>query len=117
MVSAADQVAANAAAKVVDPVGGEFAFTVGLLAKASPDTKTTNDYYVCNWQLEDGELEALQTQFIKAGIAAQVKVHTLDKIDPASARPTFDEVKTIENVKQPPSKTDGGVKSGAVNPK
>ena len=109
MVAVADQVAANAAAKVVDQVGGEFAFTSGLLAKASPDTKPTFDYYVCNWQFEDGELAALQAEFTKAGIAA--KVHTLDKIDPASARPTFDEVKTIVNVKLPPSKTE------AVKPK
>jgi hypothetical protein len=103
VIPAAILAEANTAAKVVDTVGGEHTFRVGLLANASPDDKATFDHYICNWQFENDERAAFQTECEKAGIWDQMKVHDLDAPDPKVARPTKAEVLATEQIKEKPS--------------
>lgn len=103
VIPAAQQVLANAAAKVIDPAGGEKTFTVGMLANTSPNNQTTPDYYICDWQFESGELALLTAELGKAGILTLVKIHELDNPDPALGRPTKTQVMRTEQIKDCPS--------------
>ena len=89
---------ANEAAHEINPEGGDN-FTVRLLDKLSLDSKVTPDYYVCNWQFENNERATFEAACKLRGIWSQIKVHDLDDPDPAIAKPTFETVKTTENVK------------------
>lgn len=89
---------ANEAAHEINPEGGDN-FSVGLLDNASLDSKATPDYYVCNWQFEGDERVQFEAGCTAKGIWAQVKIHDLDAPDPAIAKPTFETVKTTDNVK------------------
>ena len=79
--------------------GGIGTFTVPLLANISLDSKTTPDFRACNWQFEGDERAAFELACKARGIWALVKIHDLDVPDPAIAKPSFDAVKTTENVK------------------
>jgi hypothetical protein len=111
VIPAAILAEANAAAKVVDTIGGERTFRVGLLDQVSADTKPTFDYYICNWQFENDERAAFQSECEKAGIWDQMKVHDLDVPDPAIARPTKGEVLATEQVKEKPSQIGAEAKA------
>src|SRR3990167_2150704 len=95
---------ANEAAHEINPEGGDN-FTVRLLDKLSLDSKVTPDYYVCNWQFENNERAAFEAACKLRGIWSQMKVHDLDDPDPAIAKPTFETVKIINNVKDKPEST------------
>jgi hypothetical protein len=108
IIPAAIRDQANAAAKRVDLVGGEFTFGVGLLANASADDKVEADYYVTNWQFEaeDGR-ERLETELRREGIWGQVRMHDLDRADPAIALPRLETVMEVEQVKRRRSGLEG----------
>jgi len=89
---------ANEAAHEINSEGGDN-FTVGLFDNTSLDSKTTPDYYVCNWQFENDERAEFEAGCKARGIWAQVKIHDLDVPDPAIAKPTFETVKTTDSVK------------------
>jgi len=89
---------ANEAAHEINLEGGDN-FTVGLLNNASLDSKTTLDYFVCNWQFENNERAEFEAACKLRGIWNQMKVHDLDDPDPAIAKPMFETVKTTESIK------------------
>lgn len=101
VVPAAFQAQANAAAKAVDPVGGERTFTVGRILSARPDAHPIPDAYVCNWQFEGNELDRFKSELLTRGVSAATKIYELDSPDPAVARPREETVNAAEGIKRP----------------
>ncbi len=94
--------AANAAAHTINPEGGDN-FSVPLLMKTSPDTKPTPDFRIANWQFEGNQRADFEAACKKTpGLWPTMKIHDLDKPDPAVAKPSKDEVLTIEQLKDQP---------------
>lgn len=99
IIRASTQALANKAAEETAKGGINTFGGAKLLDNASPDAKTIPDWYACNWQFEGDERAAFEVACKARGIWAQVKIHDLDMPDPAIAKPTFEAVKTTENVK------------------
>ena len=99
IIPASVQALANEAAEETAKGGINTFGGAKLLDNTSLDTKKTPDYHACNWQFEEDERAAFEAACKARGIWALVKIHDLDMPDPAIAKPTFEAVKTTENVK------------------
>ena len=99
IIPASIQALANEAAEETAKGGVNTFGGAKLLDNTSLDAKTIPDWYACNWQFEGDERAAFKTACKARGIWALVKIHDLDVPDPAIAKPTFEAVKTTENVK------------------
>jgi hypothetical protein len=96
VIPASQQAAANAAAKVVDPVGGERTFTVGLNASGR-DTDAPTHYW-CSWQMTPEQETQLRAEFAARGVTPS-REPRVSSFDPQEARPRPDEVQTELNVR------------------
>jgi hypothetical protein len=96
VIPAAQRAAANAAAKVVDPEGGERAFTVGL--NTSGRDADAISHYWCSWQMTPAQETQLRAEFQARGVTPSREPRVSD-FDPQVARPRPDEVQTELNVR------------------
>lgn len=85
IVTAADRDRANTAALQLDPVGGQYTFTVGLNASGDPNDTPTH-YHACAAFTEDGwtQVQQLATAFPE-GVLAECSVDGLGG-EPAQAQ-------------------------------
>ena len=87
VVNKGNRVAANAASKQVDTVGGEFTFTVEL----SPSGNLPATHFWANWQMLESERAELRS-LLDAIPGQSEQVFDLSSFDPAEALPTPAEV-------------------------
>ncbi len=92
VVTGGQLVAANAQAKLVDVLAGEFTWTVGL----SPSGDLPATHFWCNWQMMPDQFVTLES-LLALIPGHNEQIFELDSFDPAIAKPTIDEILAMTN--------------------